>query len=240
VTAAAGSGVRFVVQADHDGYHDLRLRYAAAGHDPRPRFSLLISGSYLKDSIGTGAAGLTFDRVYLHAGINPIEYRPEGTGGAAIDSLEVTPDAAADAASAVTYAAAAPENVLAGTAAVELNRYAYGGRCVRGIGGASTLTFTGVRAPRAGTYRVIASYASNDRAGSGNYNVNLIDPEFTVTTSAGPRFTAHARNTYSWNQFNTVALTVQLAAGENAIAFGNPAGRAPDIDKIIVAPASLP
>jgi hypothetical protein len=33
---------------------------------------------------------------------------------------------------------------------------------------------------------------------------------------------------------------VQLAAGENAIAFGNPLGRAPDIDKIIVAPASLP
>jgi hypothetical protein len=239
-SAAVGCGVRFVVQADHDGYHDLRLRYVAAGHDPRQRFSLLVSGSYLKDSIGTGAAGLTFDRVYLHAGINPIEYRPEGTGGAVIDSLDVTPDAAADAASAVTYAATAPENVLAGTAAAEFNRYAHGGQCVRGIGGASTLTFTGVRAPWAGTYRVIASYASNDRAGSGNYNVNLIDPEFTVTTSAGTRFTAHARNTYSWNQFNTVALTVQLAAGENAIVFGNPAGRAPDIDKIIVAPASLP
>jgi hypothetical protein len=242
VTAPAGSGIRFVVQADHDGYHDLRLRYAAAGQDPGQRFSLLVSGSYLKDSINAAAAGLTFDRVYLHAGINPIEYRPEGTGGAAIDSLDVTPDAAADAASAVTYAAAAPENVLSGTAAVELNRYAYGGQCVRGIGdgAASTLTFTGVRAPWAGTYRVILSYASNDRAGSGNYNVNLIDPEFTVTTSAGPRFTAHARNTYSWNQFNTVALTVQLAAGENAILFGNPLGRAPDIDNIIVAPAALP
>jgi hypothetical protein len=242
VTAPAGSGIRFVVQAGHDGYHDLRLRYAAAGQDPRQRFSLLVSGSYLKDSIITGAAGLTFDRVYLHAGINPVEYRPESTGGAAIDSLDVTPDATADAASAVTYAAAAPQNVLSGTAAVELSRYAYGGQCVRGIGdgAASTLTFTGVVAPWAGTYRVILSYASNDRAGSGNYNVNLIDPEFTVTTSAGPRFTAHARNTYSWNQFNTVALTVQLAAGENAIVFGNPAGRAPGIDKIIVAPASLP
>jgi hypothetical protein len=241
VTAPAGSAVRFVVQADHDGYYDLRLRYAAAEQDPLERFSLLVSGSYLKDSILMCAAGLTFDRVHLHAGINPVEYRPEGAGGA-IDSLYVTPDAAADAASAVTYAAAAPQNVLSGTAAVELNRYAYGGQCVRGIGdgAASTLTFTGVTAPWAGTYRVILSYASNDRAGSGNYNVNLIDPEFTVTTSAGTRFTAHARNTYSWNQFNTVALTVQLAAGENAIVFGSPLSRAPDIDKIIVAPASLP
>jgi hypothetical protein len=50
----------------------------------------------------------------------------------------------------------------------------------------------------------------------------------------------HARNTYSWNQFNTVGLTVQLAAGENTIMFGNPLGRAPSMDKIIVAPASLP
>jgi hypothetical protein len=33
---------------------------------------------------------------------------------------------------------------------------------------------------------------------------------------------------------------VQLAAGENAIAFGNHLGRAPNIDKIIVAPAALP
>jgi len=242
VTAPAGSRVRFVVQADHDGYYDLRLRYAAAEQDPLQRFSLLVSGDYLKDSSITGATGLTLDRVYLHAGINLIEYLPEGTGGAAINSLDVTPDAAADAAAAVTYAAAAPGNVLSGMAAVELNRYAYGGQCVGGIGhgAASTLTFTGIRAPWAGTYRVILSYASNDRAESGNYNVNLIDPGFTVTTSAGTRLTTHARNTYSWNQFNTVGLTVQLAAGENTIMFGNPLGRAPDIDKIIVAPASLP
>jgi hypothetical protein len=100
--------------------------------------------------------------------------------------------------------------------------------------------FTGVRAPWADAYRVILSHASNDRAESGNYNVNLIDPGFTVTTSAGTRLTTNARNTYSWNQFNTVGLTVQLTAGENTIMFGNPTGRAPNIDKITVAPASLP
>ena len=109
-----------------------------------------------------------------------------------------------------------------------------------GNGAANTLTFTGVTAPRAGTYRVILSYAGNDRTASGNYNVNLIDPGFTVTTSAGTQLTTSARNTYSWNQFNTVGLTVQLAAGENTITFGNPLGPAPVIDKIIVAPASLP
>ena len=242
VTAPAGSDVGFVVQTDHDGYYDLRLRYATEAGGPVGRFRLLVGGAYLKESAITGSSGLTFDRVYLHAGINPIEYRPEGMGGAAIDSLDVTPDAAADAAWAVTYAAAAPGNVLSGTAAVEPSRYAYGGQCVGwiGHGAANTLTFTGVRTPWAGTYRVILSYASNDRAGSGNYNVNLIDPGFTVTTSAGTRLTTNARNTYSWNQFNTVGLTVQLTAGENTIMFGNLVGRAPNIDKITVAPASLP
>ena len=242
VTAPGGSGIGFVVQADHDGYYDLRLRYATEARAPLDSFRLLVSGSYLKKSAIMGSPGTTFDRVYLHAGINPIEYRPEGAGSAVIDSLDVTPDAAADDASALSYAAAPRRNVLSGAAVVQSNRYAYGGQCVGGIGhgAANTLTFTGVTAPWAGTYRVIVSYASNDRAESDNYNVNLIDRGFTVTTLAGPQLTAHARNTYSWNQFNTVELTVRLAAGENTITFGNPLGGAPDIDKIVVAPAFLP
>jgi hypothetical protein len=160
-----------------------------------------------------------------------------------IDSLDVIPDAASDAAWAVTYAAAAPGNVLSGTAAAAGNPHAYGGQHVGWIGNGadSTLTFTGVSAPRSGTYRVILSYACNDRAGSDNYNANLISRGFTVTTSAGTQLTAYARNTYSWNQFNTRELTVRLAAGENTITFGNPSGAyAPDIDKITVAPAVLP
>ena len=242
VTAPAGSGARFVVQTDHDGYYDLRLRYAAEAGARLDRFRLGVSGSYLKESTIAGESGTTFDRVYLHAGINSIEYRPAGAGSIAIDSLDLTPDAAADAASALTYAAPARENVLSGTAVLRDSQRAYGGRCVAriGAGAANTLTFTGVSAPWAGRYRVVLSYSSNERAESGNYNANLIDRGFTVSTSAGPPLMAYARNTYSWNQFNTVMLTVQLAAGENTITFGNPLGGAPDIDKITVAPAALP
>ena len=240
VTAPAGSGVGFVVQTGHDGYYDLRLRYAALAR--LDGFRLMVSGSYLLQSALKGSSGMTFDRVYLHAGINPIQYLPEGTGSAVIESLDVTPDAAADAASAVTYAAAARGNVLSGTTAVQRSQHAYEGQYVGriGHGAANTLTFTGVSAPRAGTYRVMLSYSSNDRAESGNYNANLIDPGFTVMTSAGSQLTAYARNTYSWNQFNTVMLTVRLAAGENTITFGNALGGAPNIDRITVAPASLP
>jgi hypothetical protein len=242
VMAPAGSGVAFVVQADHDGYHALRLRYGTEKPGLVAGFTLLVGAACLNVSAITSSSGLTFDRVYLHAGINRIEYRPEAAGSAAIYSLDVTPDAAADAAAAVTYAAGAPRNVRSGTAVVRHNAYAYGGQCVGGIGhgAANTLTFTGVTAPRAGAYRVVVSYASNDRAESDNYNANLIDRGFTVTTSAGPRLTTYARNTYSWNQFNTIGLTVRLVAGQNTIVLGNPLGHAPDIDKIIVAPAALP
>jgi hypothetical protein len=50
----------------------------------------------------------------------------------------------------------------------------------------------------------------------------------------------YARNTYSWDQFDTIDLTVTLRAGDNTITFGNASAFAPNIDKITVAPAYLP
>jgi hypothetical protein len=233
VTAPGGSRVGFVVQADRDGYH--RVSVAGSGRSVR----LLVGGT--DPGTGTTRAFGKDILVYLHAGINRIDWLPAGQT-AVIDSLDVIPDAASDAAWAVTYAAAQPGNVLSGTAAVASNPHAHGGQHVGWIGNGAdnTLTFTGVTAPWPGTYRVILSHACNDRAGSDNYNVNLINRGFTVTTSAGTQLTAWARNTYSWSQFNTMELTVRLAAGGNTITFGNPSAYAPDIDKITVAPALLP
>ncbi len=50
----------------------------------------------------------------------------------------------------------------------------------------------------------------------------------------------YARNTYSWDQSDTIEVTVRLNAGSNTITIGNPSAYAPNIDKITVAPASLP
>ena len=233
VTAPGWSRVGFVVQADHDGYQ--RVSVAGTGGN----FLLLVGGTDL--GTGTTRAFGKDSIVYLHAGINRIDCLPAGQT-AVIDSLDVIPDAASDAEWAVTYPAASAENVLSGPARVVRNPHAHGGRHVGwiGHGDGSTLTFTGVHAPWSGAYRVMLSYACNERAGSDNYNVNLVNRGFTVTTAGGSQLTACARNTYSWNQFNTVELTVRLAAGSNTITFGNPSGYAPDIDKITVAPALLP
>jgi hypothetical protein len=233
VRAPGWSRIGFVVQADHDGYH--RVSVAGSGGN----FLLLAGGTEL----GTGTTR-AFGKdciVYLHTGINRIDCLPAGRT-VVIDSLDVIPDAASDAEWAMTYVAAAAGNVLSGTATATGNPHAHGGQHVGWIGNGdgSTLTFTGVTAPWSGIYRVVLSYACNERTGSGNYNVNLINRRFTVTTSAGSQLSACARNTYSWNQFNTVELTVRLAAGTNTIEFGNPSAYAPDIDKITVAPALLP
>jgi hypothetical protein len=225
VTAPAGGGVAFTVDAAQDGYYDLGLQAAGS-------FSLTADGA----SLGSVPAGTT---VYLHAGINPVEYVAQT--GATIGSLSVTPDAAAGASASAAYGAAAAQNVLAGTAVGQANQYAYDGADVGYIGDGSgnTLTFTGVQAPSAGTYRVMVSYADDDRQGTANYNTNLIDRAFTVTTPAGTNETVYARNTYSWDQFDTVEVTVRLNAGSNTITFGNPSSYAPNIDKITVAPAVL-
>ena len=136
----------------HDGYYDLRLRTAGARHETG-RFRLLVSGSEVAGTDSRASFGssmnLIFERVYLHAGINPVEYVNAGRGTVEIGSLNVTPDDAA----AVTYAAAAPQNVLSGAAVVQANQYAYGGSDVSyiGNGAGNTLTFTGIKAPRAGS-----------------------------------------------------------------------------------------
>jgi hypothetical protein len=237
VAALRGSGAEFIVDAASDGYYALGLGISGRSGDPAS-FRLLVSGSQLKEA--TATANATSDVVYLHAGINPIEYVNDGSAPVLIDALQVTPDTAA-ASSAVTYAAAASGNVLSGAAVVQSNQYAYDGADVGyiGDGAANTLTFTGIQAPQAGTYRVMFSYADDETVITDNYNTDLVDRGFTVSTSAGTSETVYARNTYSWDQFDTVEATVQLAAGTNTITIGNPSSYAPNFDKIIVAPAYL-
>jgi hypothetical protein len=217
----SGGALTFAVDAAADGY-----------------YRLLASGGRVVAVDGSTAAAFGGVTAYLHAGINPVQVAGMASSGV----LDVVPDHGADVADAAIYAAAAPGNTLSGAAVVQADQYAYGGKDVGyvGNGAANTLTFTGIRAARAGTYRVMVSYADDDRAGSGNYNSNLVDRGFTVTTSAGTSETVFARNTYSWDQFDTIEVTVQLNAGLNTITFGNPAAYAPNFDKITVAAATLP
>ena len=215
VDLRGGGSVSFAVDAGSDGSYAINPVGAAAD----ARSGLVVDGVAVSPGV-----------VYLHAGINTVRYSGRGLLG----GLSVTPASG----NATTYAASAA--TLAGTAVVESDSYAYGGHYVGwiGDGAGNTLTFTGVTVPRTGTYRVMVSYADADGESSGNYNTNLIDRGFTTTTSAGTSVTTYARNTYSWDQFDTVEVTVRLNAGSNTITIGNSSYYAPNIDKIIVAPAA--
>jgi hypothetical protein len=215
VVLGGNGSATFAVDAGADGFYDI----TPAG--------VVGIGTLTADGVRVSPG-----TVYLHAGINPVTY----TGYGRIGGLSVTSTTG----TAVTYAASSSANVLGGTSVVQSDPYAYGGQYVGwiGNGSANTLTFTGVTVPKTGCYRVMVSYADADGVSSGNYNTNLIDRAFTVATSAGTSELVYARNTYSWDQFDTVEATVKLNAGSNTITFGNPSYYAPNIDKIIVAPAS--
>ena len=235
VSAPASGSVGFTVEADADGYYTLGLRY---GTGTAGSLRLAADGTTVETIPTTaGTWTSTADKVYLHAGINNLTYTVTGAT-TLIDRLDVTRDTA-DTGS--TYQAESPANTLGGTAVVTGNSYAAGGAYVGyiGNGAANTLTFNGITAPATGLYRVAITYANDDSASSGNYNENLIDRGMTITTSAGTNLTAHFRNTYSWSQFWTVDVLVQLDKGANTITFGNPTAYAPNIDQITVAPLAL-
>lgn len=215
VALGTNGSTTFAVDAASDGFYDISPSLVSG------------AGTLTVDSVAVPSG-----TVYLHAGINPVVYAGSGSvGGLSVTSASGT---------ATTYAASSSANVLAGTAQVDSDAYAYGGSYVGwiGDGAGNTLTFEDVDVPTAGTYQVMVSYADADGESSGNYNTNLIDRAFTLTTSAGTSITTSARNTYSWDQFDTVEVTVQLDAGDNTITIGNSSYYAPNIDKIVVAPAS--
>lgn len=246
VSMQPGSNITFVVDAARPGYYDLRLRsadHAAASATDKGSFLLAVGGIHqarTRVRMSKRAPRATHDITYLHAGINLAEYVYNGPGSVTVGALQVERDRGADRAVA-RYQAASPKNILHGTAKVERNVHGGGKRYVGGIGdgAGNTLTFTGIHAERSGLYRVLLSYSDGARVGSTSYNSNLIDRGFTVATSAGTHATVYARNTYSWDEFYNIELTVKLKVGNNTITFGNPSAPAPRIGSITVAPAYL-
>jgi hypothetical protein len=159
-----------------------------------------------------------------------------GRSAVALDVLDVS--GAPVSGPAHDYQAEAPANTLTGTAAVVANRWASGGSYVGGIGGgtANTLTFGEVMAARAGQYVLAVRYANNERAGSGNYNTNIVSRAAGISVDGQAPTRVMFRNTYSWDQFWTVEVPITLHVGANTVTFSNPTTMAPNVDSVEVAP----
>jgi hypothetical protein len=93
------------------------------------------------------------------------------------------------------------------------------------IGNGGTLTFTGLKAPRLGSYNLSIYYATDERR------------DAFLSINGGQGQPLSFRDTGGFDRVRRVTIPITLRAGENSITFFNPAGFAPDIDRIRLRPA---
>ncbi|WP_405825680.1 cellulosome protein [Streptomyces sp. NBC_01390] len=211
----AGDKAVFDVYAPRDGYYSVAARTSAP-------VRLELHGQKV-----TAVPGKAL-RLYLVAGNNRVAMTTAKT--AAVRSLDVSGNGSTD--GTLSYEGASA--TLAGGAELVDSRYASAGSYIGRLGNsaASTAEFT-VQAPRSGRYMLVISYAHNERRDNGHsYNTDIMSrtADLTVGTSA-PR-TVTFKNTWSWDDYWTLGVPVDLKAGSNKVTFGNASAWAPNIDRI--------
>jgi hypothetical protein len=98
------------------------------------------------------------------------------------------------------------------------------------------LQVKGIKAGKAGTYRMVVFYANADKMGNHQYNVNVIDRSFDIAVNGGAAKRVYFRNNFSWSAFKGKVVDVELRAGDNAVEFLNAEGAGPIVDRIELAP----
>ncbi|MBO0770005.1 MAG: carbohydrate-binding protein [Actinobacteria bacterium] len=249
-----GQSAAFWVYAARDGYSDLAFRTRNPG-----AATITVNGLPVTPDLTGSAAGWEShtDRVYLTSGINKVVVTGAG-GQLTLDKLTVSP------AQAGTSTYQAENGTLTGTAKTDNSYSQANGGVVTGIsdGAANSLTFH-VTAPAAGTYGMTVRYASDEGIAATHYNPDLMTAPADISVDGRPTFHFNFSNTFSWNQFSTVTIPVNLQAGDNTIKFianqqynwdgktvgviysgddiGSPlrSDTAPNIDQITLAPFEL-
>jgi hypothetical protein len=149
---------------------------------------------------------------------------PPGFPTAIPTAVSPTPEPEHPPVRTVAYEAESAANSLSGAATVREVPGASGGLVVTSIGSgqASTLGFTSIVVPAAGTYTLTVFYVSAaDTAAA-------IRVDGVGTTAVA--FPATGGD----EEVASLALRIRLVAGRNTIVFGNPAADAPDIDRITI------
>jgi len=151
-----------------------------------------------------------------------------GAGMAVVTVAAGIAVAASASAGTTTYEAEASANTFAGGArSVDCGRCSGGSR-VTGIGGPGVLTITGVMAEKDGPTRLAVTYTA-ERNRTAQISVNGGVP--IAVLFPGTRGTSRP---------GTLRITATLRAGENNLAFANPVGAAPDVDKVVITTDGTP
>jgi uncharacterized protein YkwD len=136
--------------------------------------------------------------------------------------------AASASAGTTTYEAEAGSNALTGGAHVASCRRCSGGSRVTAVGLLGGLTFTGVAAERTGATKIQVTYTGN-----GDRTAQISVNDGVATSVAFPGTRGDERT-------GTVRIVLPLRAGDNTLSFANPAGPAPDVDKIVITTDGTP
>jgi hypothetical protein len=166
-------------------------------------------------------------KLYLVAGNNRIETTAQHS---AVRSLDVSGDGSSD--GTLSYGAAAA--TLTGGATLVDSAHASAGSYIGRLGNSadSTAEFT-VNAPTAGRYVLVVHYAHNDRRDNGHaYNTDIMSRTADITVGTGASRKVTFKNTWSWDDYWSVGVPVDLRKGPNKVTFANATAWAPHIDRI--------
>ncbi|ETT48553.1 hypothetical protein C162_14765, partial [Paenibacillus sp. FSL R7-269] len=221
------ANTRFVVSVLEDGMYELTARYASAdsgklqlAHDRKPLVDLPVVNT-------NGQWQDAKAPVFLRKGINLIDVR--SSAALSLDYIN-----AAFVSKTALYSVEAEAATVVGTpAGSELPliredafaKYASGGKYVNGItsydGAERYLQLGDINVPKAGTYKLVVTYANGESAGTHAYNNDVVERYVQVSVNGGEPQTVYFKNTISWQQFATQTLDVELKAGVNTIRFSN-------------------
>jgi alpha-galactosidase len=184
-------------------------------------------GAYQTLNCGGGSFFLpasTTVPVHLEKGINSIEFGSPVSYPPDLDRIVIRGNGNFPAPDSMTYEAELA--TLSGTVVGEFSNYSSGLGKAGNIGGGAgnSVTFSNVIVPADGTYQLEIDYQTS---GPRSYFMSINGAPETELDLNGSTFSDPA----------PTVIKVQLHAGTNTISFGNPSGYAPDLDRIVVAPA---
>jgi hypothetical protein len=161
--------------------------------------------------------------VFLHRGINRLRTGPEA------DRLAVT----ATAGPPVTEVRAQGA-VRAGGSCLVVNDFAVGGHVIGWNGRNATATV--VVESGAGPHALLIGYANDERTEGHEYNVDIVSRYCDISVNGAVIGRFPMRGTWTWNDFWTYPVLVDLREGENTIMFANPDGPTAEFERFRIAP----
>lgn len=202
-----GDGLVFDLYAAEAGYHRIE------GAD-----TAILAGPQNQDVLVDLARP-----VFLHAGINRLRT------GAIDGALLVAPAPGPE-----PIEVDAAEVARAGGSCLVVNDFAHRGHVIgwNGRGATAAIEVDTAEGPHA----LLISYANDERADGHEYNVDIVTRHCAVTVNGKEAGRYPMRGTWTWNDFWTYPVIVDLRQGRNTIVFANPDGPTAEFERFRIAP----